>query len=144
MALGRLSRLRPLCRTLAFTRLFRVKRFESSPIPSKEVLVTLSSPSIRRAVFGAIPALIYREPDSRHPVLGRVYQPFHPSYLTTRQTKVSLVGIGHRVRSWVLSARITSSFVSGLHTQSLAEALRMPLNPYAITQAYLFEKLLYP
>ncbi len=111
-----LRRLRPLCRTLAFSRLFRVKRFESSPIPSQEVVVTLSSPSIRRAVFGAIPALIYREPDSRHPILGRVYQPFHPSYLTTRQTKVSLVGIGHRVRSWVLSARIASSFVSGLHT----------------------------
>ena len=62
-----LCRLCPLYRTLAFSRLFQVKRFESSPIPRKEVVVTLSSPPIRRAVFEAIPTLIYTEPDSRLP-----------------------------------------------------------------------------
>ena len=43
-----LRRLRPLSRSLAFSRLFRVKRCESSLIPTESAIRPLSSPAVRR------------------------------------------------------------------------------------------------
>ena len=61
-----LCRLRPPSCTLAFSRPLRVKQFRISPVPGRNVLVTLGMPTIRRVVRGILPSV----PPVRSSTLG--------------------------------------------------------------------------
>ena len=86
-----LRRLRPLSRTLAFSRLLRARRYERSLISYREVIATLSMPALRRADDGV--ALIGQRTQqaNRRAILARGCQPFPPSVVTTL-TQVPLRG----------------------------------------------------
>jgi len=96
---GLLRRLRPLSRTLAFSRLFRGKRCESSLIPRENVVAPRScllyagwsSETVLHAglVMKATTAPVWLWHSSQ----------FRHFPLTTLQTQVSLVSIGHRICS---------------------------------------------
>ena len=132
-----LRRLRPLSRTLAFSRLLRARRCERSLISYREVIATLSMPALRRADDGV--ALIGQRTQqaNRRAILARGCQPFPPSLVTTL-AQVSLrgqapfVSIGRRDSPiWPVRLGPADTLSAGFPPQRvpLSDAGRSPLVP---------------
>ena len=153
---GLLRRLRPLSRTLAFSRPFRVKRLQSSPIPVESVLATRSMSTIRRVVCGILFSVSSRSkthvgiapsrPNSdqgnhRH-LLVQVYQPLS-LVLTYDASNVDFLRqhIGRRGSPKLIRLATDGRYiVSGLRTLTGATRKRTPLTPSITIQMLLLEQ----
>jgi len=157
---GLLRRLRPLSRTLAFSRPLWVKRLQSSPIPVESVLATRSMSAIRRVGcgillsvssrsephFGIVPSRLNRDRGNHRHLLVQAYQPIS-LVLTYGASNTDFLRqhIGRRGSPKLIRLATDGRYiVSGLRTLKSAILGRTPLTPSITIQMLLLRATLSP